>query len=538
MALLLLVLLAWYVRTQLDLRGRPEEDAAMLLRYAQHLAGGEGIVWNLGERPVDGATDFLFMLLVAALHRMRVPLEAAARGVGLAAHAVTVLLVYFGARCLHRAERHWALVPAVFVAAGPGLRHLAACYGTPLFTLAATTSWLFASDLAEVPAGAEGGSALRFALTALVCGVARPEGVFLGGFMLLAVLVTRRGRGLRPILGRYLAAFLTLGLAYFVWHWRHFGHALPNPYYKKGDFILHWHTLKMAWRDLWRLGRPFVALLPLGLLETRARRAAIFLLVAVLPFVGIWVLVSDETNYVGRFRYPVVPIVLIGCVPVAQALANRARALWPALHRFSRTRAAPWAGWAAALALTLVLASAEHVAYRCVAPRRMGLYDAALVLRDYAHHDFSLATTEAGLLPLYSGWRTVDAWGLNDPHVAQQGIDEAYLDRYRPEVIMIHAYFSPGVPDRGPRVESRALGPSWYRMVMTLQHYAATRSYELAACFGRNAWDTHYYYVRRGFAQSAEIAARLRALDYYWDGEPTLDFAAQARGTAVRPAGP
>jgi hypothetical protein len=529
-AVLLLLLLASYVKTQLDLRGRPEEDAAMLLRYAQHLAAGEGVVWNLGERPVDGATDFLFMLLVAALHRVGVPLETAARGVGLAAHAATMLLVYFGARCLHGAERRWALVPAVFVAAGPGLRHLAACYGTPLFTLVATTSWLFASDLADAPAGAEGGPALGFALTALVSGIARPEGVFLGCFLLLAVLVARHGRGSKPILARYLAVFFTLGLAYFMWRWRYFGHALPNPFYKKGEFLLHWYTLKMAWRDLWRLGRPFVALLPLGLLETRARRAALFLLVAVLPFVGIWVLVSDETNYVGRFRYPVVPIVLIGCVPVARALADRARAGWPALQRFSRTRVAPWAGWAAALALTLALASAEHAAYRYAAPRRMGLYDAALVLRDYARHEFSLATTEAGLLPLYSGWRTLDAWGLNDAHVAQQGIDDAYLDTYRPEVIMIHAYFSPDVPDTGPRVENRSLGPSWYRMVMTLQHYAATHSYELAACFGRNARDTHYYYVRPGFAQSGEIAARLRALDYYWDGEPTVDFAAQPRG--------
>src|SRR5512147_306326 len=86
-AALLLLLLASYAKTQLDLRGRPEEDAAMLLRYAQHLAAGEGVVWNLGERPVDGATDFLFMLLVAALHRVGVPLETAARGVGLVAHA-------------------------------------------------------------------------------------------------------------------------------------------------------------------------------------------------------------------------------------------------------------------------------------------------------------------------------------------------------------------------------------------------------------------------------------------------------------------
>jgi hypothetical protein len=33
-------------------------------------------------------------------------------------------------------------------------------------------------------------------------GLARPEGVFLGGFMLLAVLVDRAGRGTRTILTR------------------------------------------------------------------------------------------------------------------------------------------------------------------------------------------------------------------------------------------------------------------------------------------------------------------------------------------------
>ena len=32
----------------------------MLLRYAEHLAAGHGIVWNLGDPPVDGATDFLY----------------------------------------------------------------------------------------------------------------------------------------------------------------------------------------------------------------------------------------------------------------------------------------------------------------------------------------------------------------------------------------------------------------------------------------------------------------------------------------------
>jgi hypothetical protein len=187
-----------------------------------------------------------------------------------------------------------------------------------------------------------------------------------------------------------------------------------------------------------------------------------------------------------------------------------------------------------ALAVASLLAAWQHREHRYVAPQRMGLYEAALVLRDYAPRGFTLATTEAGLLPLYSEWRAVDAWGLNDAYVAHRGgIDEAYLDRYRPEVIVAHAFFSPGLPDHGERVETRSLGRPWYRMVMTLKGYAQSRDYDLAACFGRNARDTHYYWVRRGFAQSAEIVARLRGLDYYWDGEPTIDFAAPREAATV-----
>ncbi|HXY38238.1 MAG TPA: hypothetical protein VEQ10_01125 [Vicinamibacteria bacterium] len=522
-ALALLLALAWYAYAQLDLRGRPEEDAAMLLRYSGHLAQGYGIVWNVGERPVDGATDFLFMLVVAALHRAGLSLETAARGLGLAAHAATVLILFLGARRLYGAPAHWAAVPAAFYAIGPGLRHLAACYGTPLFALAVAVSWSYASVLADATEGKERRAALGFALAALAMGLARPEGVFLGGFMLLAVLLVRRGSSARLIVGRYLLVFLTLGLAYFLWRFWYFGWPLPNPFYKKGAFLLHWHSLRMAWRDLWRLGLPFLLLPLLGLLVRGARRASLFVLTPVALFVALWVLISDETNYLMRFRQPVVPVLLLGSVPVAQALGRRLRGAWPS----PRLPAA--AGWVAALAVASALGWSEHRAYRYIAPERMGLYDAARVLHDYAPRGFALATTESGLLPLYSEWRALDAWGLNDAWVAHHGgIDEAYLDRYRPEVMMVHAYFSPGVAKNGPRVENRALGPAWYRMVTTMIGYAERHDYRLAACFGRDAWDTHYYYVRRGFPKSDEIAARLRSLDYDWDGEPTTDFAAEA----------
>ena len=248
---------------------------------------------------------------------------------------------------------------------------------------------------------------------------------------------------------------------------------------------------------------------------TRAtRRAAVFTLLPTLAFVGLWVLISDETNYVMRFRYPILPAVLLGSVAVGMGLRNA----WSGLAR-------PAVAWGLSLVTAGGLVAYQHARFRYVATKRMGLYDAALELRDFARRDYTLATTEAGLLPLYSNWRAVDAWGLNDAWIARNGgITEEYLERYRPEVILFHAYFSPETPDTGPKVEARSLGRDWYRMVITLKRYAEHNDYTLAAVYGRNAWDTHYYYVRRRFADSQALVDRLRSLDYAWDGEPTANF--------------
>ena len=125
------------------------------------------------------------------------------------------------------------------------------------------------------------------------------------------------------------------------------------------------------------------------------------------------------------------------------------------------------------------------------------------MLRDYAARGFALVTTEAGLPPLVSEWRAVDAWGLNDQYVAHHtaASTRPTWSAIGPRLIVFHAYFSPRVVDHGERVETRSLGRPWYRMVMTLKGYAGKHGYVLAACFGRNEWDTHYYYVRRGFPQ-------------------------------------
>src|SRR5688572_14540119 len=43
------------------------DDTYIHLRFAQHIASGEGIVWNIGEAPVEGSTSFLYVLIIAVI---------------------------------------------------------------------------------------------------------------------------------------------------------------------------------------------------------------------------------------------------------------------------------------------------------------------------------------------------------------------------------------------------------------------------------------------------------------------------------------
>ena len=49
------------------------DDAMISMRYAQHLAQGHGLVWNIGEKPIEGFTNPGWMLYMAFLHLFPIP---------------------------------------------------------------------------------------------------------------------------------------------------------------------------------------------------------------------------------------------------------------------------------------------------------------------------------------------------------------------------------------------------------------------------------------------------------------------------------
>ena len=248
---------------------------------------------------------------------------------------------------------------------------------------------------------------------------------------------------------------------------------------------------------------PFVPFFVLGLRTPVLTRRLVFTLVPVVGFTLAWILLSNEMNFVNRFQYAVLPIVLISWPSFVTGLDAEA---WRAYLR-------GWTGrrrFALAMVLTTMVIMAlayQPMLYRNVRLYGDGRYDVGRVLSRYADRGYTLATTEAGLVPLYSRWRVIDTWGLNDAWIAHNGIvTEAYLERFRPEVIMSHADFTPGI---APLVTGL-----YAEMTPVLERYAEKNGYILAACYSCDPYDSHYYYVRPDFPESKEIVEGIRGVNY------------------------
>ncbi len=128
----------------LDITLLPFEDAAMLMRYSVHLAQGHGIVWNIGDSPVDGCSDFLFMVILAMMIKLGLSSASGTLMIGIFSHTATTAIVYFSVRKLHGSRFIFAFMTAAIIAFGPGLLYIASFWGTPFFALFACLTWYFA----------------------------------------------------------------------------------------------------------------------------------------------------------------------------------------------------------------------------------------------------------------------------------------------------------------------------------------------------------------------------------------------------------
>jgi hypothetical protein len=493
--IILLLLVAVFAITGLNFRKAPYEDAAMLMRYAQHCANGQGIVWNVDEAPVDGATDFLFMIATAGLIKIGLTAELAVRLLSLLAHGLTMGLIFFAHRRIFDLRPVFAFLSALFVGLSPALSYIAAFFGTPFFVLFTSASWYFILRILT-------GKTSRltnwgFALVSFLAALTRPEGILLTMLMLGSLAIVKGLKYTVSASRQTFILFLSLGTIYFFWHWYYFGYPLPNPLYKKGGF--HPENFNVTFFYAFKMCFPVLPFFLIGIFTTAKRRLAFACSLPILGFTAAFLFLSNEMNFGARFQYAVMPIAFLS---------------WPLLvdepEWLSRLFQKHWSyAFVLGILLTVIV---------LVYQMRTGRFDyfqdgrknVGELLASYREKGYTMAVSEAGLLPFYSGWRALDTWGLNDQWIAHHGeITEEYLRGWNPDIIMFRAECSPAIPF--PAHPNKFMQHVW-----RIKEFAEHNGYILAAAYGDSPGITHYYYVKQNCPDAERLITEIRNVSYTW----------------------
>lgn len=502
------------------LAGHLHEDAYILFTYVENLALGNGIVYYAGGPPTEGATDFLWTIVLAAITRLGGDAGIAAAvlnamGIGVICHIAINQLP-------DGLNRYWHLIISLGTCAIIVLSPIASAgiggFSSPAYVAIAVT--LFALFLAR-----------RYALlpwVGLLLGLVRPDGVVIGcAFALLGLTVQWN----QPSMRRYTAhLFLAaiVGCAYFIWRASYFDQLLPLPLYVKGagEELLPGIPDNLDWisRNLLLICLGLTAFFHQSIEKRRLALAA-------LPFLLLLVALgfANQTQNVSfRFQAPLTAVLIIlMAISVGHWVKSRPRVTGGLGAILGFALLFPIFGASAVFNMRDLLGT-QYINYL------------PFHLAQSMSPDTKIALTEAGRIAYWTNGKKFDLVGLNSAYPAVNGLDLDYLRRLQPDVVFIHTaqtlipwsdragpYFSVSIDEVRQKItnprdwqsESDPVNRAPLVVYEYLAQYESEYDIVMVRYFGRYA---HLYAIRKSGA--VPFSDFIAALDQSFTGTGQISY--------------
>ena len=371
----------------------PSEDAVILFEYAKNLATKGVITYGGADTPIEGATDFLWMLTIAAFKK-----------IGMTEFFSALLLSFIGAMILLALVKPFKarLVVVLGLLCTPYL--YASLGGFSAIFFSAWYCWCLYLALQKK-------SGLYFSI--LILCLIRPDGVVWGAGLILLSLLAVQDQATRKKEIRNLIAHLVVpGLMYFLWRAWYFTEWLPLPFLVK---VAGERDLFLAWsRSLIAVGVTLIpALIAMIFVKTRRVYLRQLLILFILPCM-FYASMKLEQNIGNRFLAPMFfgSLLLLTCTDKI-------------------------------MALTIFVATSAVFAMPTFVPTVSDFLDSKdgntyYIANDLKELEGKMLVTEAGKLAYYSNWFTEDSWGLNTPRYAHTLINGKEIATGNYDLIMGH----------------------------------------------------------------------------------------------------
>lgn len=488
---LFLILLFTYQSSHLSI----SEDAYIMFRYAKNLAEGHGLVWNIGKDPVEGATGFLWTILLAGLYIFKIPFFYSIFILGAVLLLGTAFLIYYFLTRIFRIQPLITAVAAVVILTSPLVIQLRAGFETPLFSFFMTVLTLSSAILIYSIRKFKNVALYALPVGGLFLSLTRPEGIILFFLTVIGTGIMLQSRERKILLHRIVLWFFLPGGFYFLWRWLYFGYLFPNTFYAKSilgsksilEMLIEGQNT-FTW--LMMFLSPYILIISLSLLLPLHKKKRILLItVPLLLFPLSYFAIFQAQNVGNRYQIAILPSFLIPFCLSGNILLQKI-----IKKRFK---------WIKSLIVFLIgfflVASSfyqtTHLNWDGGDDDRMIIGKA---LQPLASKKYTMMSSEAGSLPFYSEWTAIDPAGHYDKYIAHNGLTANYIDEVRPDLIMFHESKGTG---RRPY-----LGGKWDEMIETLHNYAIKQDYILVAVIQKGGVeDAHWYYMKNDISDKGPI---------------------------------
>lgn len=405
-------------------KGHIHEDAYILFIFSESLANGHGISYFPGSGPIEGATDFLWMVILAAAVFIGVDVAIAAailNGIGLAVISYYVLKV----SSLSPSDRPYipfGILSSVIIVASPISMAALSGFSTGLYC--AFVCAIFYIIYTEKTRGL-----MAIPVIGIILGLLRPDGVIIGVFSALVGLLIAYRRGL---LRRYLvisAGCALIGLSYFFWRFNYFGHLLPLPLYVKSATASALPGLAEHYN--WLQNNGFLAGLVILSAYFLPHRSRIFL--AAVPVIALFIALAfayQSQNISFRFQAPGTTLLLFtSSLVYAAYLRGEFSGLTKKLILFFL--------FIGALGATIDYSHSARKRFVYLTSEEYINY-LSFHMRELATPETTIALTEAGMFAYWMPGRKFDLVGLNTPETAIHKVSPEYIQEIDPDLVFIH----------------------------------------------------------------------------------------------------
>jgi hypothetical protein len=420
------------------------DDAYITFRHAANWLAGCGPNFNCGGERAEGASSFGWLLVSLLPEALGFETSGFAKALGVLAALGTALLLGLLTRELQERDGGappGLIAPALAVFLWLGWHPVAIHAASGMETLAAAAAMTALARAAwRLSAAAPGAPppprSWSFGAAAFAAALLRPE-LALAALLLFAWLLARTASPARPGLLRATAlSFFLPGALFFAARAIYYGHLFPLAFYAK---IADGPALPGLASTLVYLQSAFGIAGLFGAVALLARPRLAILLLPAACTVTVALLTDPVMDFDFRYCTPATPLLF------AVAGIGFARIV----DLVTKTTSYRYAPALLSLAAVLFLA-ARQLDPAVAALRERHAYGLALrsmnvrlgqELADFkrrAGRTPTLAIGDAGAIPYFSGWRTLDTFGLNEPAISVGGRhDPAYVLDSKPDLVAL-----------------------------------------------------------------------------------------------------